>query len=343
MTKKTNTRQANFELLRILAMYLIVIWHIKGHYVDGGPGAFHPLVAKILTGLSNFISFHVDLFILITGYFGIRNNKKAIVKNLLLCSIYLWGFNLISYLHNGTFDIKEVIFPISHNPWWFMTVYFLLVLVAPFLEKMLSALTDKEWLVWVEILLVLNVYFGHFQHLKVVYMMGFDLMNMLTVYSLGALLRKPNLVAKFRLYGSKKSLLIALLVLILLRIVIGKLFFKMQIDILPGEYCAPLTIALAVNVFLLFKNVSLKSSRFITFFSTSAVSVYLITEYPMVRDWLTSHYGHYYQMLCHNAVEGVLYVVFSSIMIFVVCVFIDKVRIFIQKNIEKVVFKKLHV
>ena len=33
MTKKTNTRQANFELLRILAMYLIVIWHIKGHYV----------------------------------------------------------------------------------------------------------------------------------------------------------------------------------------------------------------------------------------------------------------------------------------------------------------------
>jgi hypothetical protein len=87
--------------------------------------------------------------------------------------------------------------------------------------------------------------------------------------------------------GGKKSLLISLFVLILLRIVIGKLFFKMQIDILPGEYCAPLTIALAVNVFLLFKNVSLKSSRLITFFSSSAVSVYLITEYPMVRDWLT--------------------------------------------------------
>ena len=117
----------------------------------------------------------------------------------------------------------------------------------------------------------------------------------------------------------------------------------MQIDILPGEYCAPLTIASAVNVFLLFKNVSLKSSRFITFFSSSAVSVYLITEYPMVREWLTSHYGYYYQILCHNATEGLIYVVFSSVTIFVVCVFLDKVRIFIQKNIEKVVFKKLHV
>lgn len=115
----------------------------------------------------------------------------------------------------------------------------------------------------------------------------------------------------------------------------------MQIDILPGEYCAPLTIALAVNVFLLFKNVSLKSSSLITFFSESAVSVYLITEYPTVREWLTSHYGYYYHMLCHNMAEGMLYVIFSSIAIFVVCVFIDKVRIFIQKNIEKVIFKRL--
>lgn len=342
MTLKTKNRQANFELLRILAMYLIVIWHIKGHYLDDGPEVFHPIVVKVLSGLSNFISFHVDLFILITGYFGIRSNKKAIVKNLLLCAIYLWGFNLISYLHDGTFDIKEVIFPISHSPWWFMTVYFLLVLVAPFLEKMLSTLTDKEQLLWVGTLLVLNVYFGHYQHLKPVYLMGFDLMNMLTVYCIGSLLRKSSLLGKLRFIGGKKSLLISLLVLILLCIVIGKIFYKMQLDILPGEYCAP-TIALAVNVFLLFKNVSLKSSRFITFFSSSAVSVYLITEYPMVREWLTSHYGYYYQTLCHNAAEGVLYVVFSSVVIFVVCVMIDKVRIFIQKNIEKVIFKRLYV
>ena len=343
MTLKTNNRQANFELLRILAMYLIVIWHIKGHYIDEGSEVFHPIVVKVLSGLSNFISFHVDLFILITGYFGIRNNKKAIVKNLLLCAIYLWAFNLITYLHDGTFDIKEVIFPISHSPWWFMTVYFLLVLVAPFLEKMLSVLTDKEWLLWVGTLLLLNVYFGHYQHLESVYLIGFDLMNMLTVYSVGALFRKPKLLDRFRFGGGKKSLLLSLFILILLRIVIGKLFFKMQIDILPGEYCAPLTIALAVNVFLLFKNVSLKSSSLITFFSKSAVSVYLITEYPTVREWLTSHYGYYYQMLCHNMTEGMLYVTFSSIAIFVVCVFIDKVRIFFQKNIEKVIFKRLNV
>ena len=205
MTLKTNNRQANFELLRILAMYLIVIWHIKGHYLDDGPEVFHPIVVKVLSGLSNFISFHVDLFILITGYFGIRSNKKAIVKNLLLCAIYLWGFNLISYLHDGTFNIKEIIFPISHSPWWFITVYFLLVLVAPFLEKMLSVLTDKEWLLWVGTLLLLNVYFGHYQHLKFVYLMGFDLMNMLTVYSVGALLRKPFYLIDSNSRGGEKS------------------------------------------------------------------------------------------------------------------------------------------
>lgn len=202
-----NNRQANFELLRILAMYLILLWHIKGHYMMEGPNPeeFHSLVVKLLSGFSSFISFHVDLFILITGYFGIRSNKKAIVKNLLLCAIYLWGFNLISYLLDGTYDIKEVIFPISHSPWWFMTVYFLLVLVAPFLEKMLSVLTDKEWLLWVGTLLLLDVYFGHYQHLKPVYLMGFELMNMLTVYSVGALLRKSNLFDRFRFWGGQKE------------------------------------------------------------------------------------------------------------------------------------------
>lgn len=74
-----NTRQACFEIMRIFAMLLILVWHIKVHYM-AGEEEFHPLVVKTMNFLSNFISFHVDLFILITGYFGIRNNKEQLLK-----------------------------------------------------------------------------------------------------------------------------------------------------------------------------------------------------------------------------------------------------------------------
>lgn len=338
-TTPHNKRQASFEIMRIFAMLLIFVWHIKVHYM-AGEEEFHPLVVKAMTLLSSFISFHVDLFVLITGYFGIRNNKRAIVKNLILCTIYLWAFNLFNYLKNGCFDINELIFPISHGPWWFMKVYFLLVLVAPFLERMFSTFEKKEWQAWIIIVLLLNVYFGHYHHLKVVYLMGFDLMNMITIYSIGAFLRVYVTYDNFTVWGGQKTLWGLLLVLIVLRIIVGKIFYVLNLNLNAGEYCAPLTIALAVNVFLLFKQISLKLSPLIFFFSSSAVSVYLITDYPMVRLFLTKIFHQLYFEYCHNSIHGLLFIVAFTIVVFTLCVVIDKVRLMLQKNIEKIVFKR---
>lgn len=113
----------------------------------------------------------------------------------------------------------------------------------------------------------------------------------------------------------------------------------MNLNFDAGEYCAPLTIALAVNVFLLFKQISLKLSPLIYFFSSSAVSVYLITDYPMVRHFLTKNFHQLYFRYCHNSIQGILFIVAFTIVVFALCVAIDKVRIILQKNIEKVVLK----
>lgn len=336
MSSSYKQRLANFELMRIFAMYLILLWHIKGHFMADSD-AFHPLVIKVTNLMSNCISFHVDLFILITGYFGIRSNKKAIVKNLLLCTIYLWGLNAFSYFLSGSFDIKEVIFPISHSPWWFMTAYFMLVLIAPFLERMFSIFSNNEWYGLIMMVLLLNVYFGHYQHLRIVYIMGYDLMNMLTVYCLGAFLRKPVLYEKIKFGGGKSKLLILLCFLTVLRMIISKVFNMLNLNISAEEYCAPLTIAMAINVFLLFKNITLKSSKWITFFSTSSVGVYLITDYPLVREYLTQLFPKLYSEFCFNGILGMLFILIFSIVLFVVCVFIDKFRLQIQSAIEHLI------
>ena len=137
----------------------------------------------------------------------------------------------------------------------------------------------------------------------------------------------------------KGTLFILLLILILLRIIVGKIFYVLNLNLNAGEYCAPLTIALAVNVFLLFKQISLRLSPLIFFFSSSAVSVYLITDYPMVRRFLTKIFHQLYFEFCHNSIQGLLFVVAFTIVVFALCVAIDKVRIMLQKNIEKIVLK----
>lgn len=63
------------------------------------------------------------------------------------------------------------------------------------------------------------------------------------------------------------------------------------------------------------------------FFSSSAVAVYLITDYPLVRQYLTYIYPRIYSEFCHNGIQGILFVLLTSFFLFIACVLIDKLRI----------------
>ena len=157
------------------------------------------------------------------------------------------------------------------------------------------------------------------------------------------MLRQPSLYERFIFGGGKKVLLLSLLILVVLKVIISKVFFLLNLPFLPGEYCAPLVIALAVNVFLLFKRITIRQNKFITFFASSAVSVYLITEYPLVREWLTHIYRQFYSEYCRSAIQGFIFIFISSIFIFVVCVLIDKIRMFVQARMESLILKKMKI
>lgn len=92
---------------------------------------------------------------------------------------------------------------------------------------------------------------------------------------------------------------------------------------------------MAINVFLIFKRITLKACKGVLFFSSSAVAVYLITDYPLVRQYLTYIYPRIYSEFCHNSIQGILFVLLTSVFLFVACVLIDKLRIVIFIIIKK--------
>lgn len=64
---KLKTRESNFELLRLVAMFCIVFYHLLLHYVvpaQGDGSVFYALWLPLHIG--------VPLFVFISGYFGIR-------------------------------------------------------------------------------------------------------------------------------------------------------------------------------------------------------------------------------------------------------------------------------
>lgn len=138
-------RQSNMELLRIIAMSMIIIGHIIWHGVYyENPDAVLKLV------LIPWLMCGVNLFFLISGYFRIKLSLISIFKIValififecvnIICVATLGGGNLLTIKSL----ISLIAFPISKSYYWFIQVYLGLMFLAPLLNAGLEAMSDKN-------------------------------------------------------------------------------------------------------------------------------------------------------------------------------------------------------
>ena len=145
-------RRSNIELLRILSMLLIVLHHyaVHGNVSFSGDdlsfGRFFHGALMCMGALGD------DIFVLISAYFLVESPFR--LRRLLR----LWGevvfyavtVTLVGWLlapPSGGVSVKallSMVAPVLTGKYWFVTAYVMLVLLSPFLNKMLHALTRRE-------------------------------------------------------------------------------------------------------------------------------------------------------------------------------------------------------
>lgn len=145
-------RKSNIELLRILAMLLIIDVHYFAACNAGAnavPGSGNWLVFQIMESVGIC---GVNLFILFTGYFSLRQNSIKIRKIIdLLVQVAFWGglgFMLCVIAGWKAFDLKTLIkfmFPIFFGMRWFVKAYIVLLCLIPFINRALNALSKKSY------------------------------------------------------------------------------------------------------------------------------------------------------------------------------------------------------
>ena len=81
-------RQSQIELLRIIVMILIIITHLV---VWGGFKTDNISQSQIISStlLNDVIRWHVNVFIIITGFFGIKSGWSSI-KIIIISIFYTW-------------------------------------------------------------------------------------------------------------------------------------------------------------------------------------------------------------------------------------------------------------
>ena len=149
---KKAPRQSNLELSRILAMFLIVLHHFSVHggvpiWSGSAPLTFNYYLDQLF---STGGKIGVNLFVLITGYFLAKKISKFSAL------VYLWlktfsyvlvFFVLFCLLGLHPFSWKEFFscfFPIRNDFYWFVSAYFLLILLSPFVTIGIKALGQKK-------------------------------------------------------------------------------------------------------------------------------------------------------------------------------------------------------
>ena len=138
-------RSSNIELLRIVSMVLIVMFHFSVH---GSWPAEGPLASDIAVECLSFGGkLGVNCFVIITGYFMVSGRLRLasllrVVLETWFYSFALLGIFLIADPTLVTEEkLRRALMPIVSGEYWFVTCYLALMVVSPFLNVLYRQLS----------------------------------------------------------------------------------------------------------------------------------------------------------------------------------------------------------
>lgn len=344
-------REANFELLRIVAMLMIITLH----YLDKGgilpaPEQQFGAAGYAAWGLEAFCVCAVNVYVLISAYFlaGSGYRPMKVVKLWLQVFFYSTGIAAVLALTGvlplsrfNVYQIMNYIFPVIEEHYWFVTAYILTYLLAPLMNGTLRALPEKTYRQGVLLLLLLLSVSKSILPVELpTDRLGYDALWFLCLYLIGAYIRyhgqeimdgKPL----FLMMGYILSSLCIFCSLCVVRAYYGKTGSLVKFINRQYQYNSILCLLAAVFLFLTFRSVSIpegKLAGLICKISSASFGVYLIHEHMDVRyrwqSWLgTERFLHTPLFLAHWAV--------SIAAVYGVCMVIDFGRQYLFEKLGK--------
>lgn len=191
----TSRRQTSIELLRLLCMFGIVTMHSFGP-ISTSASILNHVYGTLINSIFNT---GVSIFMLISGYYGIRFSIKKCVA----LEIQILFYSVVSFVILGVisdvWSLKELIralFPVMKRKYWYITVYMVLMLFSKYINMVPEKLSKKSFEELLILMLLVFSIIPTILHSHVMGDNGKGLMNMLLMYWIGRYIR---------LYGNERN------------------------------------------------------------------------------------------------------------------------------------------
>lgn len=266
-----NVRKSNYELLRIISIMLIMMMHSFGKPLD----IFNEYMVIFVNVIGNV---GTTCFIILSGYFGVKCNVKKLVRLDMMIILYCLVGVGADYLLNGSLSMRDLVsavIPITSHRYWFLSCYFFLCILSPFLNEYLDKISRERMKRLIFVMLLL------FAALPTVF--GFDVMqdggkglvNMTLAYMIGRYLGKYGKESRIPKGCGKCGLYLVALFLVNFGLNAAMYRFTGSTANYYARDNSLFTIAEAVLVFRIFERLSF-TSRVVNWAAANVVAVYVL-------------------------------------------------------------------
>lgn len=276
------TRELNFELLRILAMLMVLGLHAN-FMVFKTPAPEDIMAAGALTRvfLQCACIVAVNVFVMISGWFGIKASMRGFC-NFMWQVIYIVGLVWIVgvLFFNVPVNYKTIlaIFGLYGGGGWFVASYIGLYIISPVLNRYIADTAPRKIALMLLAFFTFELLWGNTLSVEFV-VGGYSTFSFIGIYILAGLLRKLSLK-----YSHRFWLFIFLLTVVCnsaLCVIVIKAGIAPVAQPVLLNYISPLVITGAASLLLTFSKISISSripavSRGILWLSASCFAAYLI-------------------------------------------------------------------
>lgn len=244
-------RDSGLELLRIIGLFLIFWMHGASSYVNNSLSAWLCIVIETIGNVG------VPVFILISGYFGIRFKPKKLLQLDLMLIFYCWTGLALRFAWGdaaeyGMEQILSYVLPVIGRNSWYFTCYFALAILSPFLNEFVEKLEKETFRRMLVLMLVIFSGITTFLFFDITQDGGKGIVNMTLLYLIGRYIR---LYQDKKVY-SRKKLITAYVVIMAVCIALNGALYVVS-GTVQNRFSRDntlFTIAASVCLFLLFKD-----------------------------------------------------------------------------------------
>lgn len=271
----------------------------------------------------------VDVFILISGFWGIRWKKKSFY-NLIFQVFYYSFFVYIFCVSIGILEFKTSqfieCFKALFNSWGFVTNYITLYFLSPLLNSFVAKNDNKNLIIYISILFFAENF---------VFNAGSGPINYCLLYLIGRWLKNTNSIENLKIRPLLAYIITTIAIFIIVYIIYLNFHVgatKMNSLVIGYSYSSPLVILQAVFLFLFFGRLNIQN-KLINWMAASCFSIFLIHMHPAIK--YIGYYG-FTESLYEKPLLEHVYLLFVLICaVFGGSIMVDKVRLILSDFLYK--------